>query len=100
MSQRKNPWITHLQAYHKAHPQLTYRQAMSAARESYVPVKQNGGFALLPKDPLTAGLELGTQVVKSGTDLTGQILYKKQMSKGKVPQMTDEQIWAFVTQVR
>ena len=30
-----NPWLDHLKAFHKAHPKLTYKQAMRAARPSY-----------------------------------------------------------------
>ena len=30
-----NPWLKHLRAYHKAHPNLTYRQAMMKARATY-----------------------------------------------------------------
>eukprot|EP00732_Lithocolla_globosa_P000333 Lithocolla_globosa_v1_NODE_94_length_6505_cov_642.519311.p7 type:complete len:122 gc:universal NODE_94_length_6505_cov_642.519311:904-539(-) len=113
-----NPWLEHLKQFQKENPDKTYKECMSLASATYKkkPKTVKGGFALLPKDPLTAGLELGTAVVTSGTNLTGQVLasdprlnrvnlrqykrYKKQMEKGKVPQMSDEEIWEWATRVR
>jgi hypothetical protein len=34
-SKKISPWIQHVMAYHKAHPELSYKQAMSRAKSSY-----------------------------------------------------------------
>ena len=31
-----NPWLVHLKTFHEAHPELTYKQAMSQAKLTYV----------------------------------------------------------------
>jgi hypothetical protein len=31
----KNVWLTHVAMYHKKHPQMTYGEAMKAAKASY-----------------------------------------------------------------
>lgn len=37
-----NPWITHLKAYHKEHPDKSYTQCMKDAKASYKPLKGKG----------------------------------------------------------
>jgi len=38
-----NPWITHVKRYHKAHPKLTYSEAMVKAKSSYRGGDLDGG---------------------------------------------------------
>ena len=40
-----NPWIKHLKAYHKAHPGISYGEAMKKAKKSYKPVAKGGYYA-------------------------------------------------------
>ena len=34
-SKQLSPWIKHVMAYHKAHPELSYKQSMKAAKHTY-----------------------------------------------------------------
>jgi hypothetical protein len=38
-----NPWILHVKEFRKKHPELTYPEALKAAKESYHKKKANGG---------------------------------------------------------
>jgi len=35
----KNPWLEHLKKFHKAHPKMSYAEAMKEARKTYKPKK-------------------------------------------------------------
>jgi hypothetical protein len=39
-----NAWIEHVREYRKKHPELTYPEALKAARDSYHKKKMRGGF--------------------------------------------------------
>lgn len=50
-----NPWITHLSAFQKSHPKLTYRECMSEAKKTYKPITKKtvgkGAMGVRMKDP-------------------------------------------------
>ncbi len=36
----KNPWLKHIAMYRIKHPELSYKDAMKNARQSYTPIKK------------------------------------------------------------
>ena len=53
---KMNPWLAHLKTFHEAHPELTYKQAMSQAKSTYVKGSVNlpvTGKKKKTKQPLT-----------------------------------------------
>lgn len=81
-----NKWISHVKAYHAAHPHLTYRQAMKEARPSY----KKGGSMVIEKPPGRIGVVKlngsgrgrGKKHMKGGDANSGSDMFENLLSIG------------------
>jgi hypothetical protein len=61
-----NAWIEHVREYRKKHPELTYPEALKAARDSYHKKKMRGGFNNIDLVNPQMRYEAGVSALNSG----------------------------------
>jgi hypothetical protein len=119
-----NPWITHLKTYHASHPNLSYKEAMIAAKSSYTPIpktkkvqKGKGEFAAEAKSIADTTKVLGdtsnktidfvaknkenngsygASIIRKRSNLFKKL--KNRMAKNTFPMMSDQKLLEYVDQ--